>query len=975
MNHPTSWAHFGDAGGHHGLLRAQGIDEEALGAIRWHTDQPLGAPSLWPAYFAGYPISDHYVVQFTQPDEQASRPGMVKTTLTAVPQRELSDVSLAELRRAALGAEDAGVAGPGDHIDGLEGSLDLLARSQSVYWLGPTLFDALVDQLWDVLSLSDRAALVFGMLFAPRSISYPQNEATKHGVYLVLDQLRARFPADSVIDAANPPPRTELSRAILNEAVGIASDLGIGVPTLQQWPHVVEINRHYGDAGASNPDGLRACAHLATLLAPNPEQGQALKHQLGARIVESSADASFSHIRGMRTLMLADLGVQLKDVVEPWAAAVVADPDRIDDLSVALAEVESTPGDSLSATLRLALTERIAEGGQQIIGYFEAAIARDHAAAFSVLAHHSDSEQIDPVLAALSGIGNRQWVHNAARQAHLPLTHGRSVPTEDPIEAFRSHLSIPEHSSESCARLAARCTPRGLVEATIELGAQILVLFAAEVTLQDIDALLPARPAIPMWLEIWAGAIEGGADPWSWLSPNDALTPVLDAAIDGRSYATMLVAALSEADDMDISSYPRRAEVWDAIEEPARSNLLQRTAVSVILNGTATSDLEPALRKAVLNTDVMAEAAASDVSAAIDALEELATYANSDIAKAVAKAADLGTEADRFAELVVRRHWTSTARYVVQKAPKRTDLASIAERCRRVSHSPLLDMFEAALAFLPKSTPQRSRNHTAPGELDVLIVTAIKVERNAVRRHLSNRKSRRAKHATVDVGEFEGIERVLRVGVIEVGPGNIKAASLTTMVVSAAEPEVVLMVGVAGGVKDLDIGDVVASSKVYWVEAGKSETDHEAPRTDYGPVSSELIQAARAVAVDDTWQSRRQRDDGSASRPNAVVAPIVVGEQVVASRESAAAKRIMALYGDAVVVAMEDVGVTTAADLGGSKSLAIRSVSDLLDDKAAADASGSQEVAADNAAAFAFELLARLPFSGLEEAPTTDAAS
>ena len=80
----------------------------------------------------------------------------------------------------------------------------------------------LVDQLWDVLSPSDRTALVFGMLFTPTSIPYPHNEATLHGVYLVPEQLRARFPSDSIIDANYPPPDGALSSAILNGATGIA---------------------------------------------------------------------------------------------------------------------------------------------------------------------------------------------------------------------------------------------------------------------------------------------------------------------------------------------------------------------------------------------------------------------------------------------------------------------------------------------------------------------------------------------------------------------------------------------------------------------------------------------------------------------------------------------------------------------------------------------------------------------------------
>ena len=90
------------------------------------------------------------------------------------------------------------------------------------------------------------------------------------------------------------------------------------------------------------------------------------------------------------------------------------------------------------------------------------------------------------------------------------------------------------------------------------------------------------------------------------------------------------------------------------------------------------------------------------------------------------------------------------------------------------------------------------------------------------------------------------------------------------------------------------------------------------------------------------------------------------------SSMSADAQRIRASYSDSVAVAMEDVGVTRAADLAGAKGLAIRAVSDLLDGKAEADASGSKLIAADNAAAFAFELLASLQFSAPADASLDD---
>lgn len=247
--------------------------------------------------------------------------------------------------------------------------------------------------------------------------------------------------------------------------------------------------------------------------------------------------------------------------------------------------------------------------------------------------------------------------------------------------------------------------------------------------------------------------------------------------------------------------------------------------------------------------------------------------------------------------------------------------------------------------------------------IDALIVTALQLERHAVREHLDDLDTRREGSIVVDVGRFGVDTAAIQVGIIECGPGNIDSAAFTTASVMKLQPKVVLMVGVAGGIKDLRIGDVVASSKIYWAEPGRSENDQIKPRPDFGPVSAGLVQVARAVAADNTWQSRRRGNAANAQMPQAIVAPIVVGERVVASRESADARRIYGAFSDAVAIAMEDVGATRAAAVAGSDGLAIRAVSDLLDDKASADASGSQPVAATNAAAFAFELLARLPLT------------
>ena len=401
-------------------------------------------------------------------------------------------------------------------------------------------------------------------------------------------------------------------------------------------------------------------------------------------LVESAADAAFVDVRGMRTLNLVDLGLELSAFVEPWAAAVIGDPNRIEDLQDALNEVAADPLDPLCASIDAAVQTQIEERDQEIVNYLEATVATNRRAVFAAIVDRADSERIDARLASLDGIGSREWVHEVAQHARLPMTHSQSCPTHEPIEAFRTHLTITGHTSASRSRLASRCESRGVVEAAVALDVPFLVELAAQAVHQDADALLPAHLASRCWLAIWSRTVEGGADPWTWTEPRKALEPVVDALLDGDDNAKPLVAALGAADGIDLASYPRRAEAWSAIDEPARSCLLYRTAIAVILNGSATASIEPPLRSAVVGKEVMTAVAVIDVSKAIDALDSLASYSKSRTAKAIVAAADLGTDAARIGEIIARKRWKRAAKYIVAHASQRSDLAAAEVMCRRV---------------------------------------------------------------------------------------------------------------------------------------------------------------------------------------------------------------------------------------------------------------------------------------------------
>ncbi|PRY19983.1 nucleoside phosphorylase [Pseudosporangium ferrugineum] len=202
------------------------------------------------------------------------------------------------------------------------------------------------------------------------------------------------------------------------------------------------------------------------------------------------------------------------------------------------------------------------------------------------------------------------------------------------------------------------------------------------------------------------------------------------------------------------------------------------------------------------------------------------------------------------------------------------------------------------------------------------------------------------------------------VAVIETGPGNVPAAVLSARAEEFFRPYAIVMMGIAGGLKDVEIGDVVAGSKVYWIEAGKQD-GLLFPRPDQAAVSQALVQLARAVAADGSWLSRGVGSAGSWSAarrsPVALVAPVVVGEKVIADRRSEALSLIRKTYGDAVAVDMEDFGALSGGQSNErARVIAVRGISDLIDDKSVVDAEGSQPLAAANAAAFVFEMLARL---------------
>ncbi|MFJ3776657.1 5'-methylthioadenosine/S-adenosylhomocysteine nucleosidase [Streptomyces sp. NPDC090075] len=228
-----------------------------------------------------------------------------------------------------------------------------------------------------------------------------------------------------------------------------------------------------------------------------------------------------------------------------------------------------------------------------------------------------------------------------------------------------------------------------------------------------------------------------------------------------------------------------------------------------------------------------------------------------------------------------------------------------------------------------------------------VLLTALPEEYDAVRAHLIDAEEfTHPRNGTrVELGRLA--DTSWTVAIAELGVGALTAASLTTQIVDWLDPEAVLFVGVAGGLKDdIEIGDVVVGTKVYAIHGGKQTPEGFQARPEVWQGSHRLVQAARS-ALRNMPEVRGHRK------------PIAVGDVVLADDRSAFTTHIRHHYNDACAIEMEGTGAAHAAHLNGQlDALVIRGISDHADaDKHAADASGSQRLAAERAASVAAGVL------------------
>jgi len=242
-----------------------------------------------------------------------------------------------------------------------------------------------------------------------------------------------------------------------------------------------------------------------------------------------------------------------------------------------------------------------------------------------------------------------------------------------------------------------------------------------------------------------------------------------------------------------------------------------------------------------------------------------------------------------------------------------------------------------------------------------VILTALPVEYLAVRPHLTNPQEEMHPQGTIyERGKFITNGQAWEVGIAEVGAGNAGAAAEAERAIAFFKPDILFFVGIAGGIKDVAIGDVVAATKVYGYESGKvGEQFFTRPASRQSTYA--LVERAKSEAKKGEWLQRLP--DSPVPQPRVFVAPIAAGEKVLASKQSDIFQFLRTSYNDAFALEMEGFGFLSAAfAYPNIQAIVIRGISDLIagkNDDSVEPEQIRQERAARHASAFAFEILAK----------------
>lgn len=479
------------------------------------------------------------------------------------------------------------------------------------------------------------------------------------------------------------------------------------------------------------------------------------------------------------------------------------------------------------------------------------------------------------------------------------------------------------------------------------------------------------------WLNIWELRTVGGIPALQgFKKPQNIVYDLMDIIIDKAQVSESILLSISSSANSDLSKYTNRKNIWSELPSVIRKQFMESTltgAVEFYLKDPVSNPLEPELLNMVDNNEKIVDLLMNtkDVNQAIISLFEQSTLLNERTLIRHLNKNYLGyskEDCNRLGHLVKAKKWVETYKLIKNDfKSKNSAFEKTLEICKGIF--PLIDSSWLDTLSDIFST-KKSQATTTPIKKQMikikkkaLILTAIDVEYKAVKSFTDNygKKTHPTTGSIYGHADFGDSWELL---LVETEPGNNNAAIEAERAISFFKPDYVFFVGIAGGLKDVKIGDVVVASKVYGFESAKADKELLS-RHEFGQPTNRIKEIAKALRKDEEWLiSASDQITAKIGKPfklDAYFKPIAAGEKVVSSTQSETYKYIKRNAGDSLAVEMEGIGFLKACyGHDEIQYVLIRGISDLVDNKSETDAGGGQELASFTAAAFAFELLNRI---------------
>jgi nucleoside phosphorylase len=247
------------------------------------------------------------------------------------------------------------------------------------------------------------------------------------------------------------------------------------------------------------------------------------------------------------------------------------------------------------------------------------------------------------------------------------------------------------------------------------------------------------------------------------------------------------------------------------------------------------------------------------------------------------------------------------------------------------------------------------------GRIDAVVVTSLRVETEAVLSFLRAEDEWVSQVGTIaDLALLEGSPGPLTVAVVQVAGTAEAAASALQELCAHLSPTYGLFVGVAAGLREVEIGAVVAASKVYAFDRGEDGRSF-VPCPDLGASSHRMVARARAEARRSRWLTRVFGDDIPKDYPDVHIAPIAAGTPVVRSTEGLIGRFLETHYTDALATETAGRGFLQVAYQNKLDAIVIRGISHIIGPNEVRTREAQNGArAARHAAGFAIEVLHQL---------------